>query len=171
MAGQWVHPYRLGLLWFESPAHVKGGNVSFPSCCLDEGQKGKGEWQLLCFQKSNIRKGSHPVRLHSYHGPGQYELACLTSSAHMLCGLALRPVSCHAAQQQILDLLVALSELRSVPCGGQRLCSEGEPTYPSDQMEEASHASNQACHLEQKLLSSGTSLLIFKIVEEWGAEK
>lgn len=84
----------------------------------------------------------------------------------MLCGLALRPIGYHATWQQISDLLAAILELPSVPCGGQRLCSEGEPTYPSNQIKEASHASSEACHLEQKLLSSGASLLIFKIVKE-----
>lgn len=95
----------------------------------------------------------------------------LTSSAHMLCGLALRPLGCHAARQQISDLLAAISELPPVPCGRQGLCSEGEPTYPSNLIEEASHASGQARHLERKLLSSGTTLLIFKIMKEWEAGK
>lgn len=171
---EWLGSRLLPTDWASSGLSLlmsKGEIWAFYHVVCMRDRSGKGKWQLLSFQKSNMRKGSHPVRLHSRRGPRQSELTSLTSSAHMLCGLALRPLGCHAVWQQISDLLVSVSELPSVPCGGQGLCSEGEPTYPSNLIEDASHASSEACRLERKLLSSGTSLLIFKIVKEWEAGK
>lgn len=171
---EWLGSRLLPTAWASSGLSLlmsKGEMWAFYHVVCMRDRSGKGKWQLLSFQKLNMRKGSQPVRLHSRRGPRQSELTSLTSSAHMLCGLALRPLGCHAVWQQISDLLVSVSELPPVPCGGQGLCSEGEPTYPSNLIEDASHASSEACRLERKLLSSGTSLLIFKIVKEWEAGK
>lgn len=171
---EWLGSRLLPTDWASSglyPLMSKGEMWAFYHVVWMRDRRGKKKWQILRFQKSNMRKGSHPVRLHCPHGPRQSELTSLTSSSHMLCGLALRPLGCHAAWQQISDLLVSVSELPTVPCGGQGLSSEGEPTYPSNLIEDASHASSQACRLERKLLSSGTSLLIFKIVKKWETGK
>lgn len=94
---EWLGSRLLPTDWASSGLSLlmsKGEIWAFYHVVCMRDRSGKGKWQLLSFQKSNMRKGSHPVRLHSRRGPRQSELTSLTSSAHMLCGLALRPLGC-----------------------------------------------------------------------------